>query len=62
MYFVSVLLYIIKHSRIDTNTEKKVEPKQLHLRAVLENGATLEDGALLNNHVQKTVIPSFIQV
>ncbi len=32
--------------QILNNTEKKVEPKRLHPRAVLENSATLEGGAV----------------
>ncbi len=32
--------------RLFPNTEKKVEPKHLHPGAVLENGATLEGGAV----------------
>ncbi len=30
-------------------TEKKVEPKQLHPEAVLENGATMEGGAVFSS-------------
>ena len=41
------------HRILSTFTEKKVEPNWLHSGAVLENGATLEGGAIffLNNHV-----------
>ncbi len=39
-------LAIVKHSIIVAFSEKKVELKRLHPGAILENGATLEGGAV----------------
>ena len=43
------------HLELHNTLRKKVEPKRLHPGADLENGATLQGGAVfpLNNHVYK---------